>query len=185
MLILSRQNDWFQIVPFFVVTLNWCLWGKFSETPITLSACDLQKPISFFNFKNHFFECLSDFAHFFAQNLKFANVCAIWLTFLQNWWMSLAFCSLLAWEGFWLTSGLHEIGECMRLFEYFSFWRLFMLYKIDECMSRFVYFSFWGLLMLSENDECMHRFAYFPFRWLLMLHGSHTFLRLLNFAASQ
>ena len=60
-----------------------------------------------------------------------------------------------------------------------------MLYKIDECMRRFAYFSLWGLFMLYKIDECMHRFAYFAFRWLLMLYGSHTFLRLLNFAASQ
>ena len=84
-----------------------------------------------------------------------------------------------------MTSGLHENDECMRRFAYFSFWCLFMLNKIYECMKRFAYFSLWGLFMPHTIDECMHRFADFSFRWLLMLHGSHTFLRLLNFAASQ
>ena len=35
-----------------------------SETPITLSACRPQKPIGFFHFWNHFFECIYVLAHF-------------------------------------------------------------------------------------------------------------------------
>ena len=40
------------------------------ETPITLSACDLQKLISFFHFQNHFFECLYDLVHFFCPKFQ-------------------------------------------------------------------------------------------------------------------
>ena len=35
-----------------------------SETPIAVSACSPQKPMSFFNFWNQFFECIYVFAHF-------------------------------------------------------------------------------------------------------------------------
>ena len=111
---------------------------------------------------------MSDLAHFFT---KLMNVFSILLTFRLR--------------GLLMTSGLHENDKCMERFAYFSFWCLFMLNKIYECMKRFAYFSLWGLFMPHTIDECMHRFAYFPFRWLLMLYGSHTFLRLLNFAASQ
>ena len=41
-------------------------FGPENETPITLSACDLQKPISFLHFWNHFFTPPIDLAHFFG-----------------------------------------------------------------------------------------------------------------------
>ena len=125
--------------------------------------------MSFFNITDHFFECPYDFAHFFCSKSQIFECITIWHTFLQNWWMSLAFWPLLAWEGFWLTSGLHEIGECMMLFDYFSFWRLSMLHKIDECMRRFAHFSLWGLFMLHKIDECMRRFVTFHFASCLLL----------------
>ena len=36
---------------------------KISDERIRLSACDLQKLISFCNFQNHFFECIYDLAN--------------------------------------------------------------------------------------------------------------------------
>ena len=38
---------------------------KISDECITLSACDLQKLISFCSLSNHFFECIYDLAYFF------------------------------------------------------------------------------------------------------------------------
>ena len=84
---------------FVVVTLIWCLWGQFSKTPITLSACDLQKLISFFNFQNQCFECPCDLAHFFCSKFqifecmhdlayffrKVMNVLTILITFGFRW----------------------------------------------------------------------------------------------------
>ena len=40
-------------------------FSKIGDECITLSACDLQKLISFFNFQNHLFECIYDLAYFF------------------------------------------------------------------------------------------------------------------------
>ena len=85
--------------PFVAVTLIWCLWGKFSRTHITLSACDLQKPISCFNFQNHFLNFLTFWLTFLSKILdcpmsqrlgllffwKLMNAVTIWTTFGFKW----------------------------------------------------------------------------------------------------
>ena len=162
------------------MTLIWCLWGQFSETPITLSACDLQKPMGFLNFQNHFFECLIDLAHFFcpkSQIFECMRDLAYFFTKLMN-----VLCILLTFGFRWL---LHDSGLAWKWRMYAAVCLLLVSTSFNASWKYRMYAAVRLLFVLVAFDASCFSYMFNFCITIVKGQSLSCFLMFLNFAASQ